>query len=92
MNLQWAVVPAANGWALQVTNPSSYYVNFQTAALRVNGKDHPANDADLLAPMSSATWALTGLGTKPVSGNIRYVFINDFGGVTAQSVVLNPAR
>lgn len=59
---------------VQVTNPTSFYMNFNQIA--VNGKTLP--EVSYVAPGSSASFKLpAGVG----SGAITYKLINDYGGV-----------
>ena len=86
--LQWALVPAGKRWALQATNPTAYYISLGKLALRVQGKDHPVEDPEMIAPMSAVTYPLKDLVARPVGGNIQFEAINDQGGTIAQSVPL----
>lgn len=86
--LQWTMVQEDGGWKLQASNPTAYYVHFAQLGLRVQGKDHPAEDIPMVPPMSSQTYTLKGLDGMPASGNVQFEFLNDQGGVAAQSMPL----
>lgn len=86
--LQWTLVQDKQGWALQASNPTPYYVHFGKLALRVQGKDYDSTDPEMLAPMSTRMYPLQGLSARPVGGNVQFASINDQGGQVAQSVPL----
>lgn len=87
--LTWSLEQQGNGFSLKATNPTPYYVHFADVGLRVDGKDYPSKDAPMIAPMSSQSYPLSGLVQRPSGGNVSFQFINDQGGVAAQSVPLN---
>ncbi len=87
--LQWTLVPAKQGWALQATNPTPYYVHFAKLGLRINGVDHGTIDPQMIAPLSTETYLLQDLAARPAGGNVQFEFLNDQGGSVAQSVPLN---
>ena len=62
-----------SGSQLQVTNPTPFYMNFQSVT--VGGKEVP--DVTYVAPMSSASFALP---TGVSGGAVRWKIINDSGG------------
>lgn len=87
--LQWTLVQDKQHWALQVTNPTPYYVHFAKVGLRVQGTDYASVDPQMIAPLSTAVYPLQGLNARPAGGNVQFEFINDQGGSAAQSVPLN---
>jgi len=86
--LQWTLVPDKQGWALQATNPTPYYVHFGKVGLRVQGNSHASREPPMIAPMSTERYPLSDLAARPTGGNVQFEFINDQGGVVAQSVPL----
>ncbi|RDL14120.1 fimbrial biogenesis chaperone [Serratia fonticola] len=62
-----------NGNQLQVTNPTPFYMNFQS--VEVGGKE--VKDVTYVAPMSSASFALPAAS----SGNVQWKIISDYGGI-----------
>lgn len=86
--LQWSLVRDGAQWKLRATNPTPYYVHFSRLALRVQGKDHVADEFPMVAPMASEDYALKDMPRRPDTGNVQFEFINDQGGVAAQSVPL----
>ncbi len=87
--LQWTLVQDKQGWALQASNPTPYYVHFAKVGLRVQGTDYASVDPQMVAPLSTAVYPLQGLNARPAGGNVQFEFINDQGGSAAQSVPLN---
>lgn len=87
--LKWTLVPDRQGWALQVDNPTPYYVHFIAVGLRAQGRDHPAADPQMVAPWSQRRYPLQGLSARPAGGTVRFEFVNDQGGSVAQSIALN---
>jgi len=87
--LQWTLVQDKQGWALQATNPTPYYVHFAKVGLRAQGTDYASIDPQMIAPLSTAVYPLQGLNARPAGGNVQFEFINDQGGSAAQSVPLN---
>lgn len=86
--VQWSVVNDGGSWRLRATNPTPYYVHFAELAVRVGGKEYPAEDLPMAAPMSSQDFTIKGLAAAPTGGNVNFQYINDQGGVAAQSVPL----
>ncbi|MFZ4832475.1 fimbrial biogenesis chaperone [Rouxiella sp. Mn2063] len=67
------------GGKLQVTNPTPFYVSFQT--VKVGGQDVDIKDSGTLAPMGSLSWTLP----AGASGKVSWTAINDFGGITEEA-------
>jgi len=86
--VQWRIVQDDGRWMLEATNPSPYYVHFMSLGLRVQGLDHPADEVKMVAPMSSQRYVLQGVSQRPSGGNVQFQYLNDQGGVAAQSVPL----
>ncbi|MBA0098756.1 fimbria/pilus periplasmic chaperone [Stenotrophomonas indicatrix] len=84
-NLQWSVVEHGGQWRLQVNNPTPYYVHFSALALRAQGKEFPAADFPMVAPMSDQSYILEGLQGPISGGNVLFQYINDQGGIAARS-------
>jgi len=85
--LQWHVQHNNGQWQLQATNPTAYHVNFADIALHMQGQELKAVAVQMVAPFSSETYVFEGLRERP-SGNLHLTFINDQGGVSAQSVAV----
>jgi len=64
------------GNKLQVTNPTPFYVSFQT--IKVGTQEVDIKDAGTLAPMGSLSWTLP----AGASGKVSWQAINDYGGIT----------
>ncbi|WP_411750950.1 molecular chaperone [Serratia sp. (in: enterobacteria)] len=71
-NLKWQ----RNGSQLQVTNPTPFYMNFQSVTL--GGKE--IKDVTYVPPMSSASFALP---AGVAGGSLNWKIISDYGGVGA---------
>jgi len=86
--LNWTVVPEGNGWAVQASNPTPYYVNFATIILQVDGKEYTHEGIGMVAPQADATFTVAGLRSKPVKGEVLYTYVNDHGGNLKQTAPL----
>lgn len=87
--VQWKVVPEGKGWALQASNPTPYYVNFSQIDLQAGGKTYPHPDIGMVPPLSTATFALQGLGSRPAHADVQYVYVTDQGANLTRSVPLS---
>lgn len=67
------------GDKLQVTNPTPYYVSFQT--IKVGAQEVDIKDSATLAPMGTLSWTLPAGAT----GKISWKAINDYGGITEEA-------
>ncbi|HWW07797.1 molecular chaperone [Collimonas sp.] len=79
--LKWAVVagPNGKGAALEVENPTPYYVNF--SMINVLGAQAESINADAVAPMSKLSYPLkSAAAIAPVKFN--FMVINDFGALS----------
>lgn len=77
--LTWRVVAADAGQALEVHNPTPYYITFNAVTLNVDGKDYAA-DTGMVAPLSTLRLALATLPHAPAAGTpVAYTTINDYG-------------
>ena len=72
--------------AVQVNNPTPYYVSFNDAVVTVGGKRYTV-DATMVAPLSKASFSVKGL-QNATSGKLDYHAINDYGGMIEGSVSL----
>jgi P pilus assembly chaperone PapD len=79
--LKWSVVagPNGKGAALEVDNPTPYYVNF--SMINVLGAQAESINADAVAPMSKLSYPLkSAAAIAPVKFN--FTVINDFGALS----------
>jgi len=87
--LQWSMVADGSGWALQAHNPTPYHVHLSTVSLGTQGKEYTSAEPAMIAPLSSQTYPLPQLAQRATQGNVRFQYINDQGGLVAQSVPLS---
>lgn len=79
-----------HGVALQVSNPTPYYVSFAHVGLKVGDKSI-VGDGGMVAPNASATFPVKELSSRP-SGDVQVQIttINDFGALSTQVKSLTP--
>lgn len=93
--LRWALHRGKHGNFLQVHNPSAYHVTFNEVAL-VMGEGPYAQlmvmgPVDMVAPGGRLQFAFKdALNTVPANARVRFKYINDFGGFSAQHTALQP--
>lgn len=77
--LQWQIIPPARG--LRITNPTPYYVSFDSAFITGSGIQHPLV-VDMVAPHGSKEFLLEKSSRAPASFSSATVrMINDYGGI-----------
>lgn len=74
-----AVSFSHQGNQLKATNPTPFYVSFQS--IRIGSQDVDIKDSATLAPMGSLSWTLQAGAT----GKVSWTAINDYGGVTEEA-------
>lgn len=76
------------GSTLDVRNPTPFYASVSSAALSAGNKQGQIDNTSMIAPFSSAQWALPA-GYQ--SGNVTLILgvINDYGAEKTRSVTLN---
>lgn len=84
--LKWQMTSEQGKAAVQVNNPTPYYVSFNDAVVTVGGKRYIV-DATMVAPLSKASFSVKGL-QNATSGKLDYHAINDYGGIIEGSVSL----
>ncbi|WP_248916275.1 fimbrial biogenesis chaperone [Pseudomonas moorei] len=78
-DLQWSITSSSGKAQLQVHNPTPFHVTFAHLALKGQGRDLVIENAEMVAPMSRQTFALT--GPAPTPGlQVEFSAINDYGG------------
>lgn len=90
---KWVVGEGDKGFALEVTNPSPYYVNFLDLGLKVDGVRTLIGDSGMVAPGASATFSLDPLKlTSRPGGDVKASFdvIADSGEPSEQEAPLMP--
>ncbi|MDE9617641.1 fimbrial chaperone [Citrobacter freundii] len=79
--LKWSVKTVQGKAVLQASNPTPYFVSFNSCELNVGGKKYPV-EAGMAEPLTQTTFNVKGLTGAVSAGNINYTSINDFGGIT----------
>jgi len=88
-DLQWSLQQAQGKWMLQARNSTPHYVNMGKVELRSNGRTHVADSDEPVAPFSTQTYLLPTLDGAAAGGNVQFQYLNDQGGVVAQSTPLS---
>ncbi|MEX3020286.1 fimbria/pilus periplasmic chaperone [Kluyvera sp. STS39-E] len=76
--LQWT---AHNNGAVQVLNPTSYYVSLGVVTYHENGKSHET-EGKMIAPGETQKYRFKNISTTNDIHKLSYTAINDYGGVT----------
>lgn len=87
--LTWKVVTDGQGHALEVRNPTPYYITFSTVTLTVAGKALTA-ETSMVEPMGSLKLPVAGLTQAPAGTAIAFSTINDYGSASAYKGVIAP--
>jgi chaperone protein EcpD len=90
--LTWQLQPSTvgKGMTLQVSNPTSYHVNFAAVGVRLGDKDIAQGEGGMVTPGATARFALPTLDRAP-TGDAKATFsiITDFGAVTPMTAPLS---
>jgi P pilus assembly chaperone PapD len=79
VQLTWTVVADGSSFALEVKNPTPYYITVSDASLNAGGKHYDA-DSGMVDPMGTLRLAVKGLTTSPAAGTaVAFDTINDYG-------------
>ncbi|RDS84182.1 fimbria/pilus periplasmic chaperone [Dyella psychrodurans] len=95
--LTWKLVngEGGKGMALQVANPTPYYVNFASVGVKVGERSIPQQEkgdkGGMVAPGGTTTFQLEGLSSRP-TGDVKAQFgvITDFGAINKLEQPLTP--
>ncbi|WP_266183686.1 fimbrial biogenesis chaperone [Dyella humicola] len=75
----WKAVAEGHGYAVEVRNPTPYYITFSKVSLTVGDKSYAA-EPGMVDPQGSVRLAVKELSQAPAAGTvIAYDIINDFG-------------
>ncbi|EOR9934861.1 fimbrial chaperone [Escherichia coli] len=85
--LKWSWATAGGQTALQVTNPTPYYVSFSSGDLESSSKRYPL-DVKMIAPFSNDVIKVNGMSGKSSSAKVHFYAINDFGGAIEGNATL----
>jgi len=91
--LTWRLVNGEDGKgvALQVANPTPYYVNFARVGVKVDGNSYMERGGGMVAPRGVSTFPLSGISARP-SGDAKAQFdvINDYGAMGSHEKPIGP--
>lgn len=89
--LTWTLVNDGAHRALEVRNPTSYYVSFQSVALAMGDRLVKSDDTGMVAPGGTQRYTLKDdPGTLGAKAEVRFSTINDSGGFVPQTAPLKP--
>lgn len=83
--LTWKLVSVDRGYALEVSNPSPYYVSFEKVELHDGARSYPRTNANnvydsMTAPGGTTRFPLPDLKAMPAgSAQVEFTTISDFG-------------
>ena len=93
LSWKWATGEGGKGFALAVTNPTPYYVNFAKVGLKVDGVRELDDNGGMVAPGATTTFSLDALKlTARPPGGVKASFdvITDLGESSEQEAALMP--
>ncbi|GLQ49539.1 molecular chaperone [Dyella flava] len=90
--LTWTLANNGSSSALQVNNPTPYYVSFQSVALAQGDKlDEASDDMSMVAPFGTLSISLKNkIATPAANAEVRFKTINDAGGFVPFTAPLKP--
>jgi chaperone protein EcpD len=78
--LEWSLVKVAGGQALQVRNPTPYYISFQSVALAIDDKQIKSDDYTMVAPGGVQHFSLKNVPATPGAGtHVEFSIVDDYG-------------
>ncbi|MBO9357430.1 fimbria/pilus periplasmic chaperone [Bordetella petrii] len=89
--LTWQLATEGGRPMLQVANPTPYYVNFAVVELVTGGQTLSVQEPGMVAPFETRALALPRAATSAAGTQVRYQFINDYGGTTNGEAALQGA-
>lgn len=81
-DLQWSIKHIGGQAQLVVNNPTPFHVSFIRLEVTGGDQNHAVNNAAMVGPLSTQTYALKGIKPGPHL-NVVFSAINDYGGYTA---------
>ncbi|MEO3989980.1 fimbrial chaperone [Pseudocitrobacter cyperus] len=84
---QWQLRQTGGHAVIHITNPTPFYISFNSINLQAAGKRYLLNSS-MIAPKSDLDEQVQGLSSRPASASIEYSAISDFGGVIKGNVAL----
>ncbi len=88
--LQWKLIKADQGFALQAYNPTAYHVS-QVELTLVAGNQRYTSEDGMVGPGESKSFAVPTLKAMPAAGaQVQFNAINDYGALLPTQQVLKP--
>jgi P pilus assembly chaperone PapD len=89
-HLTWKPVSDANGVALEVSNPTPFYITISRASVTASGTPYDIASG-MVAPRASVRLAVKGLAQSPAAGSaVAFITINDFGAANTFAGAIAP--
>jgi chaperone protein EcpD len=91
--LSWRLVKGGDGKgvALQVNNPTAYYVNFARVGVKAGGHSYMEKSGGMVAPGGSSTFQISGIDGSLASGaRAQFDVINDYGAIGSHEKPISP--
>uniref|UniRef100_UPI003341F741 fimbria/pilus periplasmic chaperone n=1 Tax=Castellaniella defragrans TaxID=75697 RepID=UPI003341F741 len=79
--LTWQLAASGARPVLRVSNPTPYHISFSTVELVTGGQTLAVKEPGMVAPFETRDLALPQPAAKSAGAQVRYQFINDYGGV-----------
>ncbi|AMP05330.1 gram-negative pili assembly chaperone, C-terminal domain protein [Collimonas pratensis] len=89
--LEWSLVKVGVGYALQVNNPTPYYISFQSVALALADKKFKSDDYTMVEPNGVQQYSLK--NTPSALGNgaqVEFSIVDDYGAFVPLTASLKP--
>jgi P pilus assembly protein, chaperone PapD len=88
--LTWKVVADGQGFALEVSDPTPYYVTITQLSLNIGGRSYTASTG-MVAPFGSLRLAVKDLTLAPAAATpVSFTTINDYGAADVNKGVIAP--
>ncbi|WP_130617565.1 fimbria/pilus periplasmic chaperone [Dyella amyloliquefaciens] len=83
--LSWKLVPADKGWALQVNNPTPYFISFAHVGIKTGDKIVGDEGGGMVAPGGNTTFPLKDVGSPASDAQAAFDVISDFGAISSMT-------
>lgn len=78
--LRWKLVTEGKDHVLEASNPSPYFVSFESVALVSDGKENASDNPQMIAPGGTQRFPLKNLNLAPgARAQVHFANINDYG-------------
>jgi len=89
--LTWRLTQANGQPALEATNPTPFHVSFASVEVTSGSQTVSVQEPGMLVPFQTRAFPLPRAAAASAGTQVRYQFINDYGGATAGEAVLQEA-